>query len=198
MFLSFATILLAWYGIRMMFGSRHSGELMFGFAKLLLFIAFGYAMIAYYESPIPGMGTSFSNLITDQAAVPRQCAERPVRAGRPAEPKHALERAAATGRLVAAGEFALLDDVDRDRAGAVRAPVRRVIQHDRERRCAACRPVVCAVLHLSRRSSGLFWNWLKAFRSSTPSCWCIANAFHLHLREVSQPIPPDSSPRDAA
>ena len=68
MFLSFATILLAWYGIRMMFGSRHSGEPMFGFAKLLLFIAFGYAMIAYYESPIPGMGTSFSNLITDQAA----------------------------------------------------------------------------------------------------------------------------------
>jgi hypothetical protein len=68
MFLSFATILLAWYGIRMMFGWRHSAEPMFGFAKLLLFIAFGYAMIAYYESPIPGMGTSFSNLITDQAA----------------------------------------------------------------------------------------------------------------------------------
>ena len=68
MFLSFATILLAWYGIRMMFGWRHSAEPMFGFAKLLLFIAFGYAMIAYYESPIPGIGTSFSNLITDQAA----------------------------------------------------------------------------------------------------------------------------------
>ena len=40
---------------------------MFGFAKLLLVIAFGYAMIAYYESPIPGIGDSFSNLITDQA-----------------------------------------------------------------------------------------------------------------------------------
>jgi hypothetical protein len=26
MFLSFATILLAWYGIRMIFGSRHSGD----------------------------------------------------------------------------------------------------------------------------------------------------------------------------
>lgn len=68
MFISFATILLAWYGIRMMLAWRESGEHMFGFAKLMLVIAFGYAMIAYYESPIPGIGTSFSNLITDQAA----------------------------------------------------------------------------------------------------------------------------------
>src|SRR6185295_10813957 len=68
LFLSFATILLVWYGVRMMLAWRESGEHMFSFAKLLLFIAFGYAMIAYYESPIPGIGTSFSNLITDQAA----------------------------------------------------------------------------------------------------------------------------------
>jgi hypothetical protein len=68
MFTSFATILLVWYGIRMMLAWRESGEHMFSFAKLLLVIAFGYAMIAYYESPIPGIGTSFSNLITDQAA----------------------------------------------------------------------------------------------------------------------------------
>src|SRR5438132_309591 len=68
MFLSFATLLLAWHGIRMMLAWRESGEHMFSFAKLLLVIAFGYAMIAYYESPIPGIGTSFSNLITDQAA----------------------------------------------------------------------------------------------------------------------------------
>ena len=68
MFTSFATILLVWYGVRMMLAWRESGEHMFSFAKLLLVIAFGYAMIAYYESPIPGIGTSFSNLITDQAA----------------------------------------------------------------------------------------------------------------------------------
>src|SRR5436853_3425551 len=67
MFLSFATILLAWHGIRLMLAWRESGEHLFSFAKLLLVIAFGYAMIAYYESPIPGLGTSFSNLITDQA-----------------------------------------------------------------------------------------------------------------------------------
>jgi hypothetical protein len=68
MFLSFATILLVWQGVRMMFGWRQSGEQMFSFAKLLLMLAFGYAMILYYGSPMPGIGISFSNLITDQAA----------------------------------------------------------------------------------------------------------------------------------
>jgi type IV secretory pathway VirB6-like protein len=29
-------------------------------------VSFGYAMIAYYEAPLPGIGVSFSNLITDQ------------------------------------------------------------------------------------------------------------------------------------
>lgn len=68
LFLSFATILLAWYGLRMMFVARGLGEQLFGFAKLLLVIAFGYAMITFYEAPLPGIGTSFSNLITDQTA----------------------------------------------------------------------------------------------------------------------------------
>lgn len=67
MFLSFATILIAWHGIRMMLAWRESGEHMFSFAKLLLFISFGYAMIAYYATPIPGIGESFSGLITNQA-----------------------------------------------------------------------------------------------------------------------------------
>jgi hypothetical protein len=68
MFMSFATILLVWYGIRMMLTGRQAGEGMFGFARLILVIAFGYAMITYYESPIPGLGISFTNLITDQTA----------------------------------------------------------------------------------------------------------------------------------
>src|SRR3954466_8220619 len=68
LFLSFATILLVWHGMRLMLAWRESGDHMFSFAKLLLVIAFGYAMIAYYESPIPGIGVSFSNLITDQAS----------------------------------------------------------------------------------------------------------------------------------
>jgi hypothetical protein len=67
LFTAFAVILLAWYGMRWMLGGDHAGDRLLGFAKLLLVIAFGYAMIVFYESPIPGLGSSFSNLITDQA-----------------------------------------------------------------------------------------------------------------------------------
>lgn len=67
LFLSFATILISWQGVRMMFSHEGLGEQMFDFAKLLLFVSFGYAMITFYEAPIPGFGVSFSNLITDQA-----------------------------------------------------------------------------------------------------------------------------------
>lgn len=66
LFTSFAIIMLAWYGIRLMFAGGDSGERVFGFAKLVLLISFAYSMITFYESPIPGFGTSFSNLITDQ------------------------------------------------------------------------------------------------------------------------------------
>lgn len=67
LFISLATVLIAWHGIHMMFSRDGLGESMFEFAKLLLFVSFGYAMIAFYESPIPGIGVSFSNLVTDQA-----------------------------------------------------------------------------------------------------------------------------------
>src|SRR5258705_7539258 len=67
LFLAFATILIAWQGIRMMFSHEGLSEQLFDFAKLLLFVSFGYGLIAFYESPIPGIGVSFSNLITDQA-----------------------------------------------------------------------------------------------------------------------------------
>jgi hypothetical protein len=67
MFVAFATILIVWQGIRTMLSGESLGKHMFDFAKLLLFISFGYALVAFYESPIPGIGISFSNLITDQA-----------------------------------------------------------------------------------------------------------------------------------
>jgi hypothetical protein len=67
LFLSFATILIAWQGIRMMLSHESLGEQMFDFAKLLMLISFGYAFITFYEAPLPGIGVSFSNLITDQA-----------------------------------------------------------------------------------------------------------------------------------
>src|SRR6267143_1507740 len=66
LFIAFATILIVWEGVRMMLSRESLGEHMFGFAKLLLYISFGYALIAFYESPIPGIGVSFSNLVTDQ------------------------------------------------------------------------------------------------------------------------------------
>ena len=67
LFVAFATILIVWQGIQIMLSGDSLGDHLFGFAKLLLFIAFGYALVAFYESPIPGIGVSFSNLITDQA-----------------------------------------------------------------------------------------------------------------------------------
>ncbi len=67
LFIAFATILIVWQGVRMMLNQDSLGDHLFEFAKLLLFISFGYALIAFYESPIPGVGVSFSNLITDQA-----------------------------------------------------------------------------------------------------------------------------------
>src|SRR3989449_10095147 len=67
LFMAFATILIVWQGITMMLTQDSLGDHLFNFAKLLLFISYGYALIAFYESPIPGIGVSFSNLITDQA-----------------------------------------------------------------------------------------------------------------------------------
>ena len=67
LFMVLATVIIAWQGIRMMFSHEGLGEQMFDFAKLLLFVAFGYSFITFYEAPLPGIGVSFSNLITDQA-----------------------------------------------------------------------------------------------------------------------------------
>src|ERR687888_1887599 len=69
LFVAFATILIVWHGVRMMLTHESLGDHMFEFAKLLLFVSFGYALIAFYEAPLPGIGVSFSNLITDQAHV---------------------------------------------------------------------------------------------------------------------------------
>ena len=68
LFLSFATILIVWQGVKMMFSHDSLGDSMFEFAKLLMLISFGYSFIAFYEAPLPGIWVSFSNLITDQTA----------------------------------------------------------------------------------------------------------------------------------
>src|SRR5438552_9925663 len=66
LFLAFATILIVWEGIGIMLRRGSLGDHMFSFAKLLVTICFGYSLIVFYESPLPGIGVSFSNLITDQ------------------------------------------------------------------------------------------------------------------------------------
>ena len=69
LFRMFATILVVWFGIKMALsaaGGRH--YLHFDqFASLLLTLSFGFAMMNYYSTPIPGIGRSFHNLITDES-----------------------------------------------------------------------------------------------------------------------------------
>jgi hypothetical protein len=69
LFRMFATILIAWFGVKSALAAA-GGKQPFhfdNFASLLLTIAFGLAMVNYYSTPIPGIGVSFHNLITDEA-----------------------------------------------------------------------------------------------------------------------------------
>jgi len=69
LFRSFATILIVWYGIKSALAAA-GGQSPFrfdDFASLLLTISFGFAMVNFYNNPIPGMGTSFHGLVTDEA-----------------------------------------------------------------------------------------------------------------------------------
>src|SRR3979409_1824102 len=68
LFRGLAVILLAWFGIRAALTSAEGGAaLPVGhFATLVLTIAFGFTMITYYRAPIPGLGVSFTQLLTDQ------------------------------------------------------------------------------------------------------------------------------------
>ena len=68
MFRGFAIILIAWFGIRAALASTEGHGVPFGrFASLLLTIAIGFTMITFYDRPIPGIGRSFTHLVTDQA-----------------------------------------------------------------------------------------------------------------------------------
>ena len=70
LFRALATILVAWYGIKAALSAgEHRGGLHFGnFVTLILIISFGFAMVNYYDTPIPGLGRDFHHLITDEAA----------------------------------------------------------------------------------------------------------------------------------
>jgi hypothetical protein len=69
MFTGFATIMVVWFGVK---SALTAGEVVGGFhfgkfAEFLLLIAFGYAMINYYNTPIPGFGMSFPQLVTNES-----------------------------------------------------------------------------------------------------------------------------------
>ena len=69
LFRMFATILVAWFGIKMALAAA-SGHHVLHFEKLaslILTISFGFGMINYYNRPLPGVGTSFHSLITDES-----------------------------------------------------------------------------------------------------------------------------------
>jgi TrbL/VirB6 plasmid conjugal transfer protein len=70
LFRAFATILVVWYGVKAAFGAgEHRAGFHFGnFVSLILMISFGFAMVNYYDAPIPGIGRDFHHLITDEAA----------------------------------------------------------------------------------------------------------------------------------
>jgi hypothetical protein len=69
LFRSFATILVVWYGVKSALSSAGGRHFLHfdNFASLLLTISFGFGMVNYYSAPIPGVGTSFHNLVTDES-----------------------------------------------------------------------------------------------------------------------------------
>src|SRR5438552_16864477 len=69
LFRSFATILLVWYGVKSALSSAGGKQFLHfdNFASLILTISFGFAMVNYYSTPIPGICTSFHNLVTDES-----------------------------------------------------------------------------------------------------------------------------------
>ena len=71
LFRAFATILVVWYGIKaaLAAGEQRGGFHFANFVSLILMISFGFAMVNYYDAPIPGFGRDFHHLITDEAAI---------------------------------------------------------------------------------------------------------------------------------
>lgn len=68
LFRGLAVILFVWFGIQTALASAEGRPRMplAHLATLLLTVAFGFAMITYYRAPIPGLGRSFTQLVTDQ------------------------------------------------------------------------------------------------------------------------------------
>lgn len=70
LFRGFATILIAWFGVQSALSSAEGGGgfNFTRFTRLLLLIAFCFAMVRYYSAPIPGFGLSFPDLVMQEAS----------------------------------------------------------------------------------------------------------------------------------
>ena len=69
LFRMFATILVVWYGVKSALSAASGKHFLHfdNFAALLLTISFGFGMVNYYSTPIPGIGASFHSLITNES-----------------------------------------------------------------------------------------------------------------------------------
>jgi type IV secretory pathway VirB6-like protein len=67
-FRGLAVILIVWFGIKSALSASqgHGGFHFAKFADLILMIAFGFGMLTYYSTSIPGTSYSFSDLITKE------------------------------------------------------------------------------------------------------------------------------------
>ena len=65
MVLALATIMLAWFGVQEALASSHHGHgfSMARFVAFFILITFAYTMVKYYDSSIPGIGTSLQGFI---------------------------------------------------------------------------------------------------------------------------------------
>lgn len=68
LFRSFALVVISWFGIQSALTSASgSGGFQWArFAGLLMELAICYSMLAFYTTPIPGIGVSFVHLVLDQ------------------------------------------------------------------------------------------------------------------------------------
>ncbi len=68
MFRGLAVVLIVWFGVKAALSAAngHGGFNFARFADLILLISFGLGMLTYYSTPIPGVGYSFSDLITQE------------------------------------------------------------------------------------------------------------------------------------
>lgn len=67
-FRGLAIILIVWFGVQaaLTAGEGRGGVPLRRLVSLVLTIAFGFTMITYYRAPMPGIGLSFTQLLTDQ------------------------------------------------------------------------------------------------------------------------------------